>query len=258
MSIDEVDVRAGEGMNVIRLMRPAKKNALSTAMYHAISEGLEAGERDGGVRVHVLFGSDGVFSAGNDIADFLGQGGSAGKGIDEGLRFLRLLPMLKKPIVAGVDGLAVGVGTTILFHCDLVYASARSVFSTPFVDLGLVPEAGSSLLAPQRLGYARAFELLVLGEPFSAERMLAAGLVNAIVHDDVVERIALEAARRLAAKPAEAVASSRSLLRGDLVSLGERIEAEVRLFKERLSSAEAQAAFTAFLQKFAADDGGAD
>ena len=257
MSIDDVEVRAGEGMNIIRLVRPAKKNALSTAMYRAISEGLEAGERDRDVRVHVLLGSDGVFSAGNDLGDFLAQGGVAGQGFDDGLRFLRLLPMLKKPIVAGVDGLAVGVGTTILFHCDLVYASGRSTFSTPFVDLGLVPEAGSSLLAPQRLGYARAFELLVLGEPFSAERLLSAGLINAVVDEGEVERTAIDAARRLAAKPAAAVASSRSLLRGDLVPLGERIEAEVRLFKERLSSVEAQAAFTAFLHKPTRDDGAA-
>lgn len=258
MSIDDVEVCAGEGMNIIRLVRPAKKNAVSTAMYRAICEGLEAGERDGDVRVHVLLGSDGVFSAGNDLADFLAQGGVTGQGFDDGLRFLRLLPMLKKPIVAGVDGLAVGVGTTVLFHCDLVYASARSTFLTPFVDLGLVPEAGSSLLAPQRLGYARAFELLVLGEPFSADRMLTAGLVNAVVDEGEVERVTLDAARRLAAKPAAAVASSRSLLRGELVPLGERIEAEVRLFKERLSSAEAQAAFTAFLHKPKRGDGATD
>lgn len=258
MSIDEVDVQAGEGMNVIRLVRLAKKNALSVAMYRALSEGLEAGERDGSIGVHVLFGSEGVFSAGNDIGDFLAQGGGTGAGFDDGLRFLRLLPMLRKPIVAGVDGLAVGIGTTVLFHCDLVYASARSVFSTPFVDLGLVPEAGSSLLSPQRLGYARAFELLVLGEPFSAERMLAAGLVNAVVDEGDVEKTALSSARRLAAKPAQAVALSRSLLRGDLVPLGERIEAEVRLFKERLSSAEAQAAFADFLHKPPASDGAAD
>jgi enoyl-CoA hydratase/carnithine racemase len=258
MSIDEVHVQAGEGMNVIRLTRPAKKNALSAAMYRAVSEGLEAGERDGGIRVHVLFGGEGVFCAGNDIGDFLAQGGGTAPGFDDGLRLLRLLPMLRKPIVAGVDGLAVGIGTTVLFHCDLVYASTRSVFSTPFVDLGLVPEAGSSFLAPQRLGYARAFELLVLGEPFSAERMLAAGLVNAVVDEAAVEQTALNAARRLAAKPAQAVALSRSLLRGDLVPLGERIEAEVRLFKERLSSVEAQAAFADFLHKPSANDEAAD
>jgi len=258
MSIDEVDVQMGDGLNVIRLVRPEKKNALSAAMYRAISEALEAGERDGGIAVQVLLGSRGVFSAGNDLGDFLAQGGGTGPGLDDVLRFVRLLPMLKKPIVAGVDGLAIGVGTTVLFHCDLVYATARSVFSTPFVDLGLVPEAGSSLLVPARLGYARAFELLVLGEPFSAERMLSAGLINAIVDEVSIDETTLSSARRLATKPAAAVASSRSLLRGDLVALGERIEVEVRVFKERLSSLEAQTAFSAFLDKRAADGSVAD
>lgn len=252
MSDGLVKTQLGDGLNVIRLNRPDKKNALSGAMYTALCDALDAGERDPATRVQVLFGSDGVFSAGNDIADFANQGSGfemadAGGGLDPVLRFLRLLPMLRKPIVAGVDGLAVGVGTTVLFHCDLVYASDRSVFSTPFVDLGLVPEAGSSLLAPQRLGYSRAFELLVLGEAFSAARMSEAGLVNAVTDAETVEETALTAARKLASKPAAAVAMSRSLLRGDLVALGERIEAEVRVFKERLQSDEAQAQFRAFL-----------
>jgi len=250
MSASGIEARSEAGVNVIRLARPEKKNALSTAMYRGLSEAFEAGERDPGTRVHVLLGSPGAFSAGNDIADFLGDGGgSVGDGLNSVLRFVRLLPMLRKAVVAGVDGLAVGIGTTVLFHCDLVYASRRSIFATPFVDLGLVPEAGSSLLAPQRLGYARAFELLALGETFSAERMEAAGLVNAVVDDGYVESTALAAAQRLAVKPAAALALSRSLIRGDATLLGERIEAEVRIFKERLSSPEAQAAFNAFLTK---------
>ncbi|MBU1212473.1 MAG: crotonase/enoyl-CoA hydratase family protein [Alphaproteobacteria bacterium] len=250
MSASGIEARSEAGVNVIRLARPEKKNALSTAMYRGLSEAFEAGERHPETRVHVLFGSPGVFSAGNDIADFLAHGGgSAGDGLDTVLRFVRLLPMLRKPVVAGVDGLAIGIGTTVLFHCDLVYASRRSIFATPFVDLGLVPEAGSSLLAPQRLGYARAFELLGLGETFSAERMEAAGLVNKVVEETEIESTALAAAQRLAAKPAAALAMSRSLIRGDVTLLGERIEAEVRIFKERLGSPEAQAAFNAFLTK---------
>ena len=169
------------------------------------------------------------------------------------LRFLRLLPMLRKPIVAGVDGLAVGVGTTLLFHCDLVYATSRSAFATPFVDLGLIPEAGSSLLGPQRMGYARAFELLVLGEAFSAERMREAGLLNDVVAEGELDARVRGAALALAAKPSAAVALSRSLLRGDVAPLGERIEAEVRIFKERLGSQEARAAFQAFLSKAKAE-----
>jgi len=245
-----IDVKCEAGVNVIRFARPEKKNALSTAMYAALSDAFEAGERDRDTRVHVLFGTEGAFSAGNDISDFLAHGGGlVGDGLEVIQRFVRLLPMLRKPIVAGVDGLAVGIGTTVLFHCDLVYASNRSIFATPFVDLGLVPEAGSSLLAPQRLGYARAFELLALGEAFSAERMADCGLVNGVVADDAVEDAAMSAAKRLAAKPAGALAMTRSLVRGDVTVLGERIEAELRIFKERLQSPEAQAAFNAFLTK---------
>lgn len=243
-----IEVSHNAGVNIIRIARPEKKNALSVAMYSAMSDALQAGERDGATKAHVLIGSEGAFSSGNDIADFAAHGLDA-VGLDAVLRFVRLLPMLRKPLVAGVDGLAIGIGTTVLFHCDLVYASPRSVFATPFVDLGLVPEAGSSLLAPQRLGYARAFELLGLGESFSAERMEAAGLVNAIVEADHVEAAAMDAARKLAAKPVQALAMTRSLIRGDATYLGERIEAEARVFKERLASPEAQSQFNAFLTK---------
>lgn len=249
MSGNEVEVHAADGLNVIRFNRPEKKNALSVAMYRALSEALEAGERDGSISVHVVLGSNGVFTAGNDIGDFLASSDGSDFPVDDILRFVRLLPMLKKPIVAGVDGLAVGIGTTMLFHCDLVYASERSQFSTPFVDLGLVPEAGASLLVPQRFGYAKAFELLVLGEPFSAARMFEAGLVNSVLVPELVEDMALASGRRLAAKPATALALSRSLIRGDMVQLGERIEAELRVFKERLKSEEARAAFSGFLEK---------
>jgi enoyl-CoA hydratase/carnithine racemase len=249
MSVGKIQVGTAEGVNVIRLARPEKKNALTSEMYGALSDALEAGERGTAIAAHVLLGSEGTFSAGNDIGDFLAHDDGSGGRLDEVLRFLRLLPMLKKPLVAGVDGLAVGIGTTVLFHCDLVYASPRSTFATPFVDLGLVPEAGSSLLAPRVMGYTHAFELLVLGEAFSAERMREAGLVNVILEQEMVEDAALAAARRLAAKPAAALLLSRSLLRGDLTGLGERIEAEVRIFKERVRSQEAHAAFTAFLGK---------
>lgn len=256
MSEALVEVQAGDGINVIRLNRPDKKNALSAEMYRLFSQALEEGERSQAVAAHVVLGVPGAFSAGNDLGDFQAHAAGGSGGLDDVLRFLRLLPMLRKPMVAGVDGLAVGVGTTLLFHCDLVYASARSTFATPFVDLGLVPEAGSSLLAPQRLGYARAFEMLVLGEAFSAERLREAGLVNDIVDQDAVEDMAKAAGVRLSRKPATAVALSRSLLRGDVGVLGERIEAEVRIFKDRLASPEAQAAFAAFLEKSRARDGG--
>jgi enoyl-CoA hydratase/carnithine racemase len=156
---------------------------------------------------------------------------------------------VKKPMIAAVDGLAVGIGTTLLFHCDLVYATATASLRTPFLDLGVVPEAGSSLLAPLRLGYARAFELLILGEAMSAEKALAAGLVNAIVPAELLETTALKAAARLGRKPPEALALSRRLLRGDPAALTAQINEEVDIFAARLASPEAQEAFAAFLEK---------
>ena len=151
--------------------------------------------------------------------------------------------------IAAVDGLGVGIGATLLFHCDLVYATAEARFSAPFVDLGAVPEAGSTLLGPQRMGYARAFELLILGEPFTAERAREAGIVNAIVPADELEATARKAAARLARKPPVALALARRLLRGDTSALAQRVEEEARIFGERLSSPEAQEAFAAFLEK---------
>ncbi|MCH9764479.1 MAG: enoyl-CoA hydratase/isomerase family protein, partial [Alphaproteobacteria bacterium] len=157
------------GVQVVELVRPQKKNALTQAMYCAMSDALEEGDRDDAVSVHVLFGSEGVFTAGNDITDFLSHatGASDGAGLSEVLRFIKLLPNVAKPMLVGVDGAAVGVGTTLLFHCDMVFATPRSAFATPFLDLGLVPEAGSSVLMPRCMGYARAFEMLVLGETFT-------------------------------------------------------------------------------------------
>jgi enoyl-CoA hydratase/carnithine racemase len=194
-------------------------------------------------------GSGGSFSAGSDVAEFAerarGRADLSGPILD----FIRQLALVEKPLIAAVDGLAVGVGTTLLFHCDLVYATSNSTFRTPFLDLGLVPEAGSSLLAPQRMGHARAFEMLALGETFGAERALAAGLVNAIVPAAELEAAALDAARRLAAKPPEALALCRRLMRGDTAAVRSRIEEEARIFAERLVSPEAREAFAAFLEK---------
>ena len=238
-----------DGVHTIRFNRPAKKNALTAAMYAAINEALAKGEADPAVVAHLFAGSGGVFSAGNDIADFVTIAKS-GTGLEGPvLDFIRLLPRVTKPMIAAVDGLAVGIGTTLLFHCDLVYATPQARFITPFLDLGVVPEAGSSLLAPRRMGHARAFELLVLGEPLSAEKAREAGLVNAVVPADEVEATARKAAARLARKPPQALAIARRLLRGDDAILMTRIEEEARLFSERLASPEAQEAFAAFLEK---------
>jgi enoyl-CoA hydratase/carnithine racemase len=248
-----VTISRADGIATLRMARPEKKNALDRAMYRALGAALIEGEASSEVAVHVLVGSQGVFTAGNDIADFLAGGAGDAERLDDILAFVRLLPRLEKPLIAGVDGPAVGIGTTLLMHCDLVYASDRASFSTPFLALGLVPEAASSLLMPARMGYARAFEMLALGATFSAERMREAGVVNAVVPADRLEATVAEAARALAAKPAAALAAARQLMRGDRSAILAQTEAEAKVFAERLRSSEAIEGFRAFLEKRAPD-----
>ncbi|HEY0223761.1 MAG TPA: enoyl-CoA hydratase-related protein, partial [Pseudolabrys sp.] len=184
-----------------------------------------------------------------DIGDFLamtGDGGGLGTPI---LRFLHALARCDKPLVAAVQGNAVGVGTTMLMHCDHVVASTQARFSTPFVSLGLVPEAASSLIAPRLMGQARAFSLLVMGRPLDAIAAKDAGLVNTIVPPDAVEAEAMKAANAIAALPPQAVLASRRLMRGPPDEIIARIDEEAEAFKVRLASAEAQAAFTAFMTR---------
>ncbi len=245
MAGDLVLSRTEAGVLSLRMNRPEKKNALNRAMYAELSDALDAANTDEAIRAVLLLGGEGAFSAGNDIADFAGFDG--GRGLGEVLRFLRAVVALEKPLVAAVDGLAVGIGTTILFHCDLALATPRSTFRTPFVDLGLVPEAGSSLLAPQVMGHQRAFALLALGQPLGAAEALDARFLFAVAED--AEDQARRLAETLAAKPPEALRAARRLMRGDPAPLLQRIDAEAEAFAERLVSAEARAAFAAFLGK---------
>lgn len=244
----DIAISRAERVQTIRLMRVAKKNALTCAMYEAITAALDEGDRDPGIACHIIAGEGGVFTAGNDIADFLAQARS-GALPRPVLGFLGKLPRVEKPLIAVVDGPAIGVGTTLLMHCDLVYATPSARFGTPFLDLGLVPEAGSSLIGPRLMGHPRAFEMLVLGETFTAERAMQAGLVNAIVAADQIEATARKAALRLAAKPPAALAASRRLLRGAPDEIVRRVDEEIAIFAELLRSPEAQEAFQAFLEK---------
>lgn len=234
---------------LIRINRPDKKNALTRAMYAAMNAALRSGDAAADVRVHVFLGVPGAFSAGNDITDFLAyaQDGALG---DDLIEFLVRLASTEKPMVSGVDGIAVGIGTTLNLHCDLTFATRRTVFRTPFVDLGLVPEAGSSLLAPATIGRQQAFALLGLGRGFSADRAKTAGLIYDVVDEDDLEKEVFAAAEEIAAKPPEALKLARELMRGgSREALVERIREEARLFGERLRSAEARAAFTAFMNR---------
>lgn len=248
MTAEIIVTRVG-AVQVMRISRPDKKNALTQPMYAALCDAIEAGDADPEVRAHVLFGSVGAFTAGNDIADFLATATGAGGPGRDVLRFIRLLPLIKKPVIAAVDGLAIGIGTTLLFHCDLVYATPESTFATPFLDLGLVPEAGSSLLMPRVMGYPRAFEMLVLGTTFTAERGRELGFINAIVSAGELEPTAMRAAERLARKPPESLAIARRMLRGDVAAVSARVDEEAVAFAQRLKSPEAREAFQAFAEK---------
>ena len=242
----DIVVERRGGVQVIRLNRPEKKNAITRPMYGAMTAALASGDADPAVLVHLFLGVPGAFSAGNDLADFMAvaEGGDVGAEVWD---FLFALAGAAKPMVSGVDGIAVGIGTTLNLHCDLTIATPRTRFHTPFVDLGLVPEAASSLLLPRMIGHQRAFAMLGLGEPLSAEDARAAGFVHAVVAEDVLEEEALALAQRLAAKPREALRITRELMRGPRDEILARIGAESERFRERLLTKEAKAAFSAFL-----------
>jgi enoyl-CoA hydratase/carnithine racemase len=236
-------------VRIVRMNRPEKKNALTMAMYEAMASGIETAEKNTALRCLLIAGAPTVFCAGNDIGDFLkmaGEGAGLGTQI---LRFLYALVRCELPLVAAVQGNAVGVGTTMLMHCDHVVASNEAHFSTPFVSLGLVPEAASSLIAPRLLGHARAFSLLVMGRPLSADEAKSAGLVSAVVAPAAVEAEAMKAARAIAALPPQAVLASRRLMRGQPDEIIARIDAEAEEFKARLQSGEARSAFEAFMTR---------
>ena len=250
---DKVIYRSGDGVAEVRLNRPEKKNAILGEMYAAMADGLLTAEADGDVRAILIGGEGGVFTAGNDMSDFLNRPTS--EDTPPVRRFMTALSHAEKPVVAAVDGLAIGIGTTLLLHCDLVVASTRSRLQMPFVNLGLVPEFASSLLLPARVGPQRAAELLLLAESMDAATAKDFGLVNRVVEPAELEATAMDLARRLAAKPPEALRQSKRLMREDPARVLERMDKENEVFGRLLSSPEAREAFTAFLEKRAPDFG---
>lgn len=236
------------GVLRMQFNRAEKKNAITAAMYQALAHALRHAERESAVRVALIHGAPEVFTAGNDLQDFLANPPHSTDA--PVFQFLRAIHEFPKPLVAAVSGLAVGVGTTMLLHCDFVYCAPGTRFSMPFVNLGLCPEAGSSCLLPRLAGYQRAAELLMLGEPFTAETAKEIGLVNAIVPAESLVATAMATARKLAAKPAASLRETKILLKQGLreavkLAMGDESEA----FRERLESPEAKEAFTAFLEK---------
>ncbi len=242
-----VAVTDDSAVRIIRMNRPEKKNALTLAMYTDMTRALREADQSDAVRCVMFAGAPGAFCAGNDIADFLkaAEGGRDRRAFD----CLKALALGQKPMVAAVAGVAIGIGTTMLLHCDHVVAGANAIFSTPFLKLALIPEAASTLLAPMRMGYARAFSLLMMGRPLSAEDARTAGLVNTVVDTAEVDDVALKAAQEIAALPPGALAVARRLMRGHRDAVIQQIEAESMHFEDLLKSDEARAAFQAFLAR---------
>jgi enoyl-CoA hydratase/carnithine racemase len=241
-----------ESTRVITLRRPEKKNALTQDMYRAMSDAIDTAQNNPGIRCFIITGGSGVFTAGNDLQDFLKDGSdsrSAEFRSSNALKFLHSLAHNTKPIIAAVDGIAIGIGTTMLFHCDYVLASTTATFKTPFIHLGLVPEGASSLLFPRTMGHQRAFAALVMGRTMHAEDARMAGFVNEIVAPGHTEVEARKVAREICALPAEAVAISRKLIKLPPEDLTRRIDQESHLFGERMKSQEAVSAFKAFFAR---------
>ena len=249
---DHILITTADAVTTLQLNRPEKKNALTAAMYQALADGLTAAEADPSVRVAVIRGTDGCFTGGNDLMDFMqhpptGEDSSVGQ-------FLKAIATFSKPLVAIADGVAIGVGTTLLLHCDLVYLGANARLKLPFVNLGLCPEAASSLLLPRLVGTAKASELLLLGREFNASEAVSMGLANAKFESADLLDGAMAIVHQLAAQPPEAVRVSKALIRGrDRDAVAEVMRVEFEQFTARLMSPEAAEAFQAFAEKRAPD-----
>lgn len=246
-TIDDVETSREGSALVIRFARPAKKNALTIAMYQRLNAVLAEASADKSVRSIVFGSTSETFTAGNDLGDFMQQPPS---GEDSPVfKFIAGLATFEKPMIAAVDGKGVGLGLTMLLHCDFVYLTERASLVAPFVNLGLVPEAGSSLLLPRLIGHARAAEVLLLGEPVSAQQAVAWGLANAIVTPDQLMPKALDTARKLGERAPTAVRLSKALMKKDPEPVRARMVEEGETFVARLQSPEVAEAIGAFFEK---------
>jgi enoyl-CoA hydratase/carnithine racemase len=247
--MDHVQTELQNGVLHLILNRPEKKNALTSAMYEALVASIKRAESDDSVRVLVLRGNGDSFTAGNDIEDFV-QKPWKGQAVPPAEQFIRAVAFARKPVIAAVHGLAVGIGTTILLHCDLVYAAEGSRFMMPFVNLGILPEAGSTLLLPSLIGHRRAAELLLLAEPFSAQRAYELGIVNRVVAGDELLSTANGAAQVVAGKPGTVVSETKQMMKQHLrAELDRVIRQEVLTIAAQLESPETGEALSAFLEK---------
>ena len=246
--MSDILVHTESGVTTITFNRVEKKNSITSAMYGALADALQQAQDDAAVRVVLLQGDVVIFSAGNDIGDFLNGPPSTPQSPVS--RFLHGIAAFPKPLVAAVCGPAVGIGTTMLFHCDLVYAGDNAAFSLPFVNLGLCPEAASSLLVPQMFGYHRAAEALLMGEPFMAEAALEIGLVNRVLPPTEVNGYAQTQARKLAAKPLSSLVETKRLMKkGQAALVVQQMADEGVSFGRMLREPAAREAFGAFMEK---------
>lgn len=246
--MSDILIDTSDGVTTLTLNRPDKKNSLTTSLYSELAAAIQAAAADAAVRVLVLQGHETVFSAGNDIKDFLDNPPAT---MDAPVfSFLNAIRDFPKPLLASVCGPAVGVGTTLLLHCDFIYAGDNALFALPFVNLGLCPEAGSSLLLPARIGHQRAAQALLMGDPFNAETALEWGLVNAVLPPTEVSAYARTQALKLAAKPLTALIQTKRLMkRSHAASLPAHMDEEAATFGPMLTQPAAKEAFSAFLEK---------
>ena len=246
---DHVTIDSTRGVLTLTLARPEKMNALTNAMYATLADALTGAEEDPAVRAIVIRGEGDMFTAGNDLTEFAAIAtGAAGAGEGHVVRFLRALAGSTKPLVAAVNGRAVGVGTTLLLHCDFVVLAEDALLSTPFVNLALVPEAASSLLLPARIGHARAFEMFAFGRPISAAQAVAWGIANRVVPPPDLHREAHQVAELLAKQAAGSLKMTKKLMR-QAQAVAAQMDLENAQFADRLRSPEAREAFAAFAQK---------
>lgn len=245
--LTEVD----SGVLIVRFNRAEKKNALTSEMYTAMADAIDRAESDRAVKVVLFTGSEGVYTAGNDLGDFLSNpAGGADRPVN---RFIAKMAATDIPLMAAVDGLAVGIGTTMLLHFDQVFASENARFSMPFINLALVPEAGSSMQLVEACGYKKAAELLMLGDPFDAGQALEYGIVSVVCPADRLMEQAMTMAHKLASKPRDALLATKRLMRRPKEPVLQRIQAESDQFFERLTSPAAVEAISAFMEKRTAD-----
>lgn len=249
---EHIKIDRKDNILTLTFARPDKKNALTNAMYGVLADSLVAAETDPAARVIVLRGEGDMFTSGNDVGEFAAIAAGAVQGERHVARFVRALAQSSRPMVAAVQGRAVGIGTTMLLHCDFVVLADNARLSTPFVNLALVPEAASTLLMPMRVGYARAYEMFALGEAMDAQTALNVGIANRVVPLDRLHAEAAHVAARLAQLPAGSLAATKRLMRNP-AALTAQIDAESERFAARLKTAEAREAFSAFAERRAPD-----